>query len=453
MERCGWLPVPADALSRGGFVALTLALGLLTTGCGGAGSNDPIKIAFVTDCGPPFNVDIESTVAGAELPFLQRGAKLRGPEPSTGVTEATVAGRRIQLLRGCVAYTNFTTLLGTLRELVGKEEADIVVGPDDQGEGLVVKEYARKHPGVTFVTSTSGEQSTTLKEPAPNLFRFAADTAQNSAGLGAYAYRTLGWRNSVTVGADDPEGWPQVAGFVAEFCSLGGHIVKRLWPSDLETKFAPWVKRIPTRGIDGVVFPNELISARSFMTAWANRRPGFMRSDRLLVNAAQFDVDRWGPLTARMLGLVGVSNWPLHSTPATRRYDAASAGAFPDLHGGADVFSYDEMEPVLEALRQAHGDLSGGEWRFRRALARLHFRAPSGTITLDRRHQAIAPMYLGKVERVHRKLVVRQIAVIPNVEQTFGGYFGPKTAPPSRTQPACKRGKPPAWVNSVPMTR
>ena len=42
--------MPADVLSRGGLVVLTLILGLLAASCGGGGSNDPIKIAFVYDC-------------------------------------------------------------------------------------------------------------------------------------------------------------------------------------------------------------------------------------------------------------------------------------------------------------------------------------------------------------------------------------------------------------------
>lgn len=445
MARCGWLPMPADVLSRGGVAALVLSLGLLATSCGGGGSNDSIKIAFVTECQSSLQ-DQEASVAGAELPFLRRGAKLRGSLPSNGVTEATVSGKRVQLLLGCETYPDFATLLGTLRQLVENEHAKIVVGPNEPGEGLVVKFYARQHPAITFST-TSPEQSTTLKSPAPNLFRFAPDGAQSSAGLGAYAYHTLKWRSAVTVGEDDPAGWPEVAGFVAEFCSLGGHIVKRVWAPTLTNHFAPSVKKIPSHGVDGIVFPSDLFSVRSFTTALERRYPRYP----LLVNMDPYSLQN-GPLTGRMRGLVGVSNWPLASTADSRRFAARSKRFFP---GGpkADFLAYDEMEPVLEALNHVHGDLSHREGPFQKALARLHFRAPNGPTTLDARHQAIAPMYLGRVEKVHGKLVVRQIDVVPNVEQTFGGYFSPKTHRPGRTQPACKRRKPPAWVSSVPATK
>jgi len=445
MGLCGWLPVPADVLSRAGLAALTLALGLLATSCGGGGSNGPIKIAFLTDCTTPLSSPAYN--AGAELPFLQRGAKLRGSQPSDGVTGITVASRRVRLLLGCESYGNFASLLGGLRRLVQYEGADIVVEPNFIPEGLVTKEYARSQPEITFST-TSGEQSTTLEQPAPNLFRFGPDTAQGSAGLGAYAHNTLHWRTAVTVGENDPNGWSEVAGFVAEFCALGGNIRKRIWTTTLKKNFADTVERIPRHGVDGVVFPSDLQPASNFMRALAKRYPSFGK--RLLVNAAAL-----GPPTHRMLRLVGVSTMPLQPTPKSPagRFNAASQSYFPGI--GADFYSYDAMEPVLRALEQVHGDLSNGERRFQKALAGVHFRAPNGETSLDGTRQAIAPTYLERVEKdAQGKLVVRQIGVIPGVEQTFGGYFGPGTPPPGRKQPACKHvTKPPPWVSSVPTTR
>jgi len=441
--------VPADVLPRVGFVALAVTVGLLAAGCGGgSGSNRPIKIAFVTDCAPPFDSNRQPTLAGAELPFLQRGARLRGPEPSNGVTAATVEGKRVQLLLRCEAYGDFTSLLGKLNQLVENERVDIVVGPTNTPEGLVVKQFAQKHRGITFSTTT-GEQSTTLTDPAPNLFGFTLDGAQASAGLGAYAFHNLGWRNALTVGENDPAGWPEVAGFVAEFCSLGGNIVARRWPPTFD-EFGPVVKRIPNRGVDGVVLPSDLQSAQRFMAALERRYPRL--GHRLLVNADLSSDAFTGHLTNRMIGLVGVSTWPWTPTPESRAFTAASKRHF----GGtkADFYSYDEMEPVLEALAHVHGNLSEGEGQFQTALARLHFRAPNGPTSLDARHQAIAPTYLGRVDRnAQGKLVVRQIAVIPNVEQTFGGYFRPTTPPPSTTRPGCRRRNPPPWVSSVPATR
>ena len=108
---------------------------------------------------------------------------------------------------------------------------------------------------------------------------------------------------------------------------------------------------------------------------------------------------------------------------------------------------FDSVEPVVEALEQVHGDLSRGERRLMAALADLNFASPEGPRRLDSRHQAIGVIYLGKMSRgKNGKLFVRQIRVVPNVDQTFGGYFSGRTPAPSRTRPACRHGNPPPWA-------
>ena len=78
------------------------------------------------------------------------------------------------------------------------------------------------------MNGVSGAQDTTLSPP--NFFRFHNDGTQWTAGLGNYAYNELGWRNVVTIGDDYDFPYSQVAGFVAEFCSIGGNVTERLWP-------------------------------------------------------------------------------------------------------------------------------------------------------------------------------------------------------------------------------
>ena len=71
----------------------------------------------------------------------------------------------------------------------------------------------------------------------------------------------------------------------------------------------------------------------------------------------------------------------------------------------------------------------------------------SGRIRLDRNRQAIVPAYLARVE-VDRngKPAMTTLRVVPDVEQTFGGYFNATTPPPTTTTPMCRRTKPPPWA-------
>ena len=71
------------------------------------------------------------------------------------------------------------------------------------------------------------------------------------SGLGDYAYNKLGWRKVVTIADDYGFPYSQVAGFLAEFCALGGTIEKKVWPPLGTTDYSSYASQIPTSGIDG----------------------------------------------------------------------------------------------------------------------------------------------------------------------------------------------------------
>ena len=206
------------------LVSILFAAATLAAGCGGG--SQAVRIGVITDCADgatPFSQDQQQTLAGAELPLIERGASLRGTNPSEGVSTVNVAGRPVELVFGCERTGDRRSTLAELRWRVEREHVAMVVGPTYVGDGLIVREYARRHPGIAFLVN-GGEQTTTLSDPAPNLFRFETNGAQWSAGLASYAYHELGWRTVATVGEDDPSGWVLVSGFDAEFCALGGSV-------------------------------------------------------------------------------------------------------------------------------------------------------------------------------------------------------------------------------------
>ena len=168
----------------------------------------------------------DDTLAGVELPLLQRGGKPAGPMLTDGVDGVSIGGRPIRLFFGCADGTT-ASALGEARRLVEKIGVAVVIGPLRGEEGLALQDYARRRPRVAFVNGTASAQQL---HPAPNFYSFHTDGTTPMAGLGTYAYRTLGWRTVVTVAdeADPLFNWAQTAGFDAEFCSLGGAVVKRI---------------------------------------------------------------------------------------------------------------------------------------------------------------------------------------------------------------------------------
>ena len=173
-------------------------------------------------------------LAGAELPLLRRGARLTNGQPSGGVSDAQVAGRDVELIRGCTEESEHTILVEEARRLVEVDDVDAVVGAIGESDAIVFREIARQYPDVVFISVWSGAQGLTLRHPAANVYRFDTDEAQDVAGLGSYAYRELGWRRAAIVADTTPVGWHEEAAFVAEFCALGGEVTARFTaPIDL----------------------------------------------------------------------------------------------------------------------------------------------------------------------------------------------------------------------------
>jgi branched-chain amino acid transport system substrate-binding protein len=411
------------------LVAVTALFPALASGCGG--SANPVRIGIITPCTPPFAQDTPSLIAGAELPLLQRGGKSTGVTPSDGVVGASVAGRQVELEIGCAEPLNPSSALDQLRRLVSNKHVDAVVGPTDEPDTIVAR-YARKHPRVVFML-TSYDQASTLRTAAPNVFRFELDGAQWSAGLAAYAYHRMGWRNVTTVGEGDPPGWVDAAGFDAEFCALGGHL-KLLWarnPRSLVRK----VRSVPP-ATDGVFLDPLNVDVSGFIRGWGRNH----------VLARQLVLGAYVGSKLRLPGVVTVSADPWASR-GMERYDQTFHRWFPpalqlDANDKAVIY-YDEVEPLLEALQKVHGKTSDGEKALQKALSQLRYASPLGPIRLDKRRQAIGQTYLA---RKRRDGSYDQFKVVRNVDQTFGGYFTRHRTPPGPHSPACVKGKPPPWA-------
>ena len=178
----------------------------------------------------------------------------------------------MSLVYGCMDGTA-TSALVEARRLVEREHADIVIGPIAANEERALQGYARLRPDTVFL---DGSASAHLQHQAPNFYSFHGDGAQWMAGLGTYAYRTLGWRNVVTITQEpDVFGWDETAGFLAEFCSLGGNVRSRISVAPATTDFSAIVAKVPRRRVDGLLIATPgLLPAAVIAVALAKSYPG-----------------------------------------------------------------------------------------------------------------------------------------------------------------------------------
>src|SRR6185436_8012223 len=237
-----------------------------------SGGGKTIKLAYLSDCEGAFGAFYEPDIAGANTAFIQyAGGKAAGTKPSDGLDNATVAGSKIELVGvGCANDTADKAIEET-RRLMEQEDADILIGPLSGDEGIAVANYAKEHPDKTFINGTSGAQDTTLKVQAPNFFRFHSDGAQWSAGLGDYAYNELGWKTAAIIGDDYSFPYTSLAGFVAEFCAVGGQITKRIWPPLGEKDYSSFISQIPD-DVDGIYYGIGGAGLVSFMKQYQEQK-------------------------------------------------------------------------------------------------------------------------------------------------------------------------------------
>ena len=189
-----------------------------------AGGGTPIKIAILSDCKGAFAAFYGADVGGAIQAFVeQTGAKVVNKnDPIKGMKGGTIAGHPIKLVGIGCSNDSADLAISETKRLMEKLGADILIGPLSGDESIAVAKYAKAHPKKTFVNGTAGALDTTMIVRAPNFFRWNGDGAQWNAGTGWVAYNVLGWRKVDVIMDDYSFGWTSAAGFIAEFCALGG---------------------------------------------------------------------------------------------------------------------------------------------------------------------------------------------------------------------------------------
>src|SRR5436190_834040 len=206
-----------------------------------------VKVAIMTDCKGAFSFGYDYDSGGAQAAFAQyaHGKVKNKNKPTAGMTGITAGGKQIKIVGyGCGNDTVPLAVTETKR-LMEKLGADVMVGPLSGDEAVYVANYAKAHPNKTFIIGTAGSEDPTMQIHPKNLFRYHGDGAQWNAGIGELAYKKLGWRKAAIIMDDYSFGWTSAAGMIADFCAVGGDIVKRVFPPLNTTDYSSFVRQLP----------------------------------------------------------------------------------------------------------------------------------------------------------------------------------------------------------------
>jgi hypothetical protein len=422
-------------MRRRSVVLLTVVASVIAAAAATASNRaDPaVRVGVVVDCVGFFRSYEGLMLAGAELPFLDRGAHLRSTDPSDGVTDAKLPdGRHAHLAVACDEGGEFSTLIAAVRQLVEQEHVSVVVAGTWPGDGIVLGQIARRYPQVAFIAASTGPDEVTLARPSPNLFRIRPSWAQQAAGLGTYAHERLGWHRVAVLVEDDEEGWDEAAAFTTELCSAGGRTERRLgFPLTLTRAAATQL----AQRVDGVaVFAAGVTDPAALLPVL---RTTF--GPRRLIVGIGIASDARAARTLR--GVISPAVVPAPSSGLSRRLRTA----FPALPAGAAdsgfVIDFDtSVEAVLKAAASP-GDL-------RAALAKLEMAVPGGSLRVRLDGQATVPVRLVRHQGAHSHTLARLPAVPPLLDGLLS-----KQEPPSRNAPSCHSGEIPHYARTLILRR
>ncbi len=414
-----------DKCSRRMLLVAAVAAGVAAGGT--ALAEDTIKLGALATLEGAFAVLGEDSMRGVELALQEHNY--------------TAGGKKIELIKASSDASPDSAIRAT-RKLVENDGVKVMVGPLSGSEGLAVKDYAKTQPTVTFVNGTSAAQDTTLRDPAPNFFRFSTDGAQWMAGLGEYVYNVKGHKRIVTVAEDYSFPYTQVLGFLLPYCELGGKVVDRFWVPIGNKDYSSIIASIPD-DIDAIYVALGGADAVNFLTQYEQAGG----EAPLIGGSITVDQTVLGSKGRQRAFVKGTpSAGPISDTwddPRWKKFVAAYKKAFPKGFPSPSLFAhgyYINTKAMLLGLDKVKGDVSDGGKKLRAALTSLEFETPTGMVKLDQNRNAVADIFLTEVvEGPDGNLLNKVVKVIPQVDQAMGMDRKKFLAlgPVGRNNPAC----------------
>lgn len=435
-------------------------------------STGTLKVGILGECEGAFGGFHEDVVAGATLAMVEDGGATPNSRTTAldGFSGANVAGLDIELVGiGCGDDTP-DRIIQEVRTLVEQQGAEVVIGPLSGDESIAVANYAIDHPEVTFIDGIAGAQDTTLKVRAPNYFRFHGDGTQWNAGIGDILHNEAGWETAAVIADDYSFGWTSAAGFIADFCAVGGDVVARVFPPLGTTDYSSFVQQLPDPDeVDGYFWVVGGTGTNAALEAFVNTKgdlTGTQHAGNLFFSPALATAIGPGIAGAYVGGFASLPGDV--STPEIEAYLASADDTWDSLAAGAAggeaapasaamsfgfAYGYYVAGKALnQALDMVGGDLSDDHAALREALSTMTLDVPYGSVTLDENRHGIITTYVSQlVLDDNDEVVSKTVALVPGVDQSFGGTFTPETPSPDRTNPSCEPRDLPWAGNLVPI--
>jgi branched-chain amino acid transport system substrate-binding protein len=413
----------------------------------------PVRLAIMTDCKGAFAFGYELDIGGAQAAFAQfaGGVVKNKNKPSAGMTGISAGGADVNIVGyGCGDDTAATALKET-RRLMQQLNASVMIGPLSGDEAVAISQWARSRPTKTIIIGTAASQDPTMQIAPKNVFRYFGDGAQWNAGIGEILYKKWGWRNVAIMMDDYSFAWTSAAGFITDFCGIGGRVTKKVFPPLNTTDYSSYVRQLPAPDdVDGYFWVVGGTGTGASLTAF-EQAYGPLKARQhsgnlflwFLTGAAVAP-----KLRGAYIGGFGIA--PGLKTAAAAKYRAVMKRYYPKIPA-EDSFTlnyYRSAHALVLGLQKSNGRVGAA---LQRSLPRViddpYQVSTGGKVRLDSRRQAIQDQWMMQINPTGA-FGIRTYGYVPNVDQTFGGTFGPNKPAPGRNFPACTKKKLP-WQGKI----
>ena len=427
-----------------------------------AGSAKVVKLAIMTDCQGAFAGGYELDIGGAQAALAQyaNGKPVNRKKPSAGMKGIHVGSTAVKIVGyGCGNDTVPKAATETKR-LMEQLGADVMVGPLSGDEAVYVAHYAQAHPKKTFIIGTAGSQDPTMQIAPKNMFRYHGDGAQWNAGTGEIAYKKLHWRKAAIIMDDYSFGWTSGAGLIADFCGVGGKIVKRVFPPLNTTDYTAYIQQLPPPNkVDGYFWVVGGTGTGPSLKAY-NASYGAIKPSKFVGNLFFFFQSGFADVAPKLIGSYfgGFGTAPGLKTAQAKAYEAVVTKWYgPSKIPAGDGFTYNYYNAawgLVRGLQASGGQLGKALQKNMPQTSQSGYQVSNGgLVQLDSNRQAIADQYpLRVVKGKDGKPTTAIVAYVPGVGQSFGGFFSPSSPPPGRTQPPCVKHNYP-WTGKVQVVK
>lgn len=368
-----------------GFKILTLVViaAMLLSACGQAGAPaaaKPLKIGVLTDVGAGL------TAYGT---MQQRGLEL-GIDYATKGTRK-VAGRPIELV---VKDTEgkADTGVSRARELIEKDNVDILVGTPSSAVALAVMEVAKEYKKIMIVTPAAADQITGASFNK-YIFRTASSAAQDALAGAKFAVQELG-KNFVGLAPDYSWGHDQIAIWKKIVEENGGKFVGEVYAPQNTTDFTAYHQKVMDSNAD-VLF---VAWAGAGGTRLFQQAQELGVTKKLKVTTGIVDNKALEATADSMIGFKGLIKY-YYAFPKNPVNDWLVAEHKKRYNEPPDLFTdtaFAAGQAIVYAIDKAGG--SSDADKLIPILEGYSWDAPKGKFTFRKEdHQALQPMYSAEV--------------------------------------------------------